>query len=75
MSDQKMNAGDQGSQPDSGSDPSDQVTVDGQGSQRNRGGQGARPAGSGDMGTGDSSSLNNMTEQAHKSGQGGDKDS
>lgn len=31
MSDQRMNAGDQGTQPDSGSAPNDQVTVSAQG--------------------------------------------
>lgn len=44
MSDQRMNASDQGSQPDSGSAPNDQVTLDAQASNRDKGGQGAQPA-------------------------------
>ena len=43
MSDQKMNASDQGSQPDSGSSPNDQVNVDAQGSFGGRAGKGTRP--------------------------------
>jgi hypothetical protein len=73
MSDQRMNASDQGSQPDSGSAPNDQVSIDAQGSNRNKGGQGTRPQGSSDLGVGGESSLNDVTEQAHKHGQKDDK--
>ncbi|HKP53762.1 MAG TPA: hypothetical protein VJ183_14065 [Chloroflexia bacterium] len=71
MSDQHMNASDQGSQPDSGSDPNDQVTVDGQGSIRGRAGKGAHPdptaADREGMG---SKPPSNVTEEAHRKGQG-----
>ncbi len=73
MSDQRMNASDQGSQPDSGSAPNDQVNIDAQGSNRNKGGQGTRPQGSSDLGTGGEASLNDVTVQAHRQGQEPDK--
>ena len=73
MSDQRMNASDQGSQPDSGSAPNDQVNIDAQGSNRNKSGQGTRPQGSSDLGEGGEMSLNDVTEQAHRHGQKADK--
>ena len=73
MSDQNMNAGDQGSQPDSGSAPNDQVNIDAQGSRGNKKGKGTRPQGSSDLGTGGEKSLNDVTEQAHRHGQNADK--
>ena len=73
MSDQHMNAADQGSQPDSGSAPNDQVTIDAQGSNRNKGGQGTHPQGSSDLGVGGEMSLNDVTEETHRRGQNKDK--
>jgi hypothetical protein len=63
MSDQRMNASDQGSQPDSGSDPRDQVTVDGQGASRGKPGKTAQPE-----------SHIDVTEAAHNKGKGQKKD-
>ena len=63
MSDQRMNASDQGSQPDSGSDPRDQVSVDGQGASRGKPGKGAQPENQIDV-----------TEAAHTKGQKKDED-
>ncbi len=72
MSDQRMNAGDQGSQPDSGNSPNDQVNVDAQGSVGGRAGQGTRPEPS-DEGTVAThtgpSPHGDVTEEAHKKGQ------
>ena len=73
MSDQHMNAADQGSQPDSGSAPNDQVNIDAQGSRGNKKGKGTRPQGSSDLGEGGEMSLNDVTEQAHRHGQKADK--
>jgi len=73
MSDQNMNAADQGSQPDSGSAPNDQVNVDAQGSRGNKRGKGTRPQGSSDLGKGGEKSLNDVTEQAHRRGQNADR--
>jgi hypothetical protein len=70
MSDQRMNAGDQGSQPDSGSDPKDQVTVDGQGAARGRPGKGAHPDPlAADREATDPRSQGDVTEAAHRKGQ------
>ncbi len=75
MSDQNMNAADQGSQPDSGSAPNDQVNIDAQGSRGNKKGKGTRPQGSSDLGIGGEKSLNDVTEQVHTHGQNADKGS
>ncbi len=72
MSDQQMNAGNQGSQPDSGSSPNDQVNVDAQGSIRGRAGTGTRPEPS-DEGTEATHTgpapHGDVTEEAHRKGQ------
>jgi hypothetical protein len=67
MSDQKWNAADKGTVPDSGSAPNDQVTTN------NAGGapQGA-PSGGGSQPAGQ---PNNVTEQTHRSGQDKQKSS
>lgn len=76
MSDQNMNAGDQGSQPDSGSSPNDQVNVDAQGSVGGRAGTGTRPEPS-DVGNVATHTGPNphgdVTEEAHKRGQHSDR--
>ena len=70
MSDQHMNASDQGSQPDSGSDPRDQVTIDGQGAIRGRPGKGAHPDPlAADREATESGLQGNVTEEAHRKGQ------
>ena len=69
MSDQRMNAADQGSQPDSGSAPNDQVNIDAQGSRGNKKGKATRPQSSSDLGAGGEGSLNDATEQVHRHGQ------
>ena len=74
MSDQRMNASDQGSQPDSGSSPNDQVNVDAQGSIRGREGKGTRPEPSdeGNLATNTGPEPHgDVTEQAHRKGQSG----
>ncbi len=63
MSDQRMNASDQGSQPDSGSAPNDQVNVDAQGANRGKAGTGTHPE-----------SKIDVTEAAHTKGQKKDDD-
>jgi len=70
MSDQRMNASDQGSQPDSGSSPNDQVNVDGQGAIRGRAGQNAQPEASNNSNATQPKGESNVTEAAHKEGQG-----
>ena len=67
MSDQHMNAGDQGSQPDSGSAPNDHVTLDAQGSNRNKGGKGSQPVDTPDSTENDIKP--DVTEAAHRHGQ------
>jgi hypothetical protein len=70
MSDQRMNASDQGSQPDSGSDPNDQVTLDGQGAIRGRAGKGAQPDPIASERDASQTSIQaNVTEEAHRKGQ------
>lgn len=70
MSDQRMNASDQGSQPDSGSDPNDQVTLDGQGVIRGQGGKGAQPDPVASETEGAQTNIQaNVTEEAHRKGQ------
>ena len=67
MSDQRMNASDQGSQPDSGSAPNDQVTLDAQGSNRDKGGTGSQPLGTPDVT--ENAHKPDVTEAAHRHGQ------
>jgi hypothetical protein len=68
MSDQHMNASDQGSQPDSGSAPNDQVTLDAQGSNRNKGGTGAQPLETPNPAA-ENAHKPDVTEAAHRHGQ------
>ena len=65
MSDQRMNAGDQGTQPDSGSAPNDQVTVSAQGGK----GRGA-PASAGSQPARTESSINDEVQDS-EGGDGG----
>ncbi len=70
MSDQHMNASDQGSQPDSGSNPNDQVTIDGQGAIRGRAGKGAHPdPKAADREATHHNPQTDVTEAAHRKGQ------
>lgn len=69
MSDQHMNASDQGSLPDSGSTPNDQVNVDGQGASRGKPGKGAQPESSNNSDATQPKAQANVTEAAHRHGQ------